>query len=99
MNSRVINTSVSHLQTVSGVTPAVKPSGEPALDELRKLTKHLTAIRLQVDQHFQGTKTSQEWHMIGIVIDRLLFGMYIVFIVVSFITILGIWVWSSSYVI
>ncbi|XP_070817546.1 5-hydroxytryptamine receptor 3A-like [Chaetodon trifascialis] len=97
MNSNIINTSVSHIHTISGGTRSVKPTAEPALDELKKLTKHLTAIRLQVDKHFQGSKTSQEWHMIGIVIDRLLFGLYLVFIIVSFITIVCIWIWSSSY--
>uniref|UniRef100_A0A3B5L3D2 5-hydroxytryptamine (serotonin) receptor 3A n=1 Tax=Xiphophorus couchianus TaxID=32473 RepID=A0A3B5L3D2_9TELE len=70
---------------------------EPALEELKKLTIHLTAIRLQVDKHFQGSKTAEEWQMIGIVIDRLLFYLYIVFIIASFITITGIWIWNNTY--
>lgn len=105
-----INTiSVGYPQSISGDTPEVKPSAvppapvappaspEPALDELRKLSRDLMAIRVQVDKHFQGSKTSQEWEMIGVVIDRLLFGLYIVFIIVSFITIVCIWMWSNSF--
>ncbi|XP_040896407.1 5-hydroxytryptamine receptor 3A-like [Toxotes jaculatrix] len=88
------------LQSISGGTTPEKPPPEPevALDELRKLSRDLTAIRLQMDKHLQGTKTSQEWQMIGIVIDRLLFGLYIIFISVSFITIVSIWIWNNSFV-
>uniref|UniRef100_A0A8D0DIA1 Neurotransmitter-gated ion-channel transmembrane domain-containing protein n=1 Tax=Sander lucioperca TaxID=283035 RepID=A0A8D0DIA1_SANLU len=75
-------------QTTVFLNPSLR---EPSLDELRKLSRDLLAIRLQVDKHFQGSKTSQEWQMIGIVIDRLLFGLYIVFIAVSFITIICLW--------
>uniref|UniRef100_A0A3B3VXG3 5-hydroxytryptamine receptor 3C-like n=1 Tax=Poecilia latipinna TaxID=48699 RepID=A0A3B3VXG3_9TELE len=80
------------------VTVCLNPSyKEPALEELKKLTRDLTAIRLQVDKHFQGSKTAEEWQMIGIVIDRLLFYLYIVFIIASFITITGIWIWNNTY--
>ncbi|XP_047229692.1 5-hydroxytryptamine receptor 3A-like [Girardinichthys multiradiatus] len=75
--------------------PAAPP--EPALEELRKLSRDLTAIRLQVDKHFQGSKTAEEWQMIGIVIDRLLFGLYILFILASFVTITGIWILNNMY--
>ncbi|XP_067454270.1 5-hydroxytryptamine receptor 3C-like [Thunnus thynnus] len=78
------------------VKPAPQPH-EPVVDELKKLSRNLTAIRLQVDKHFQGSKTSQEWYMIGIVIDRLLFGLYIIFILFSFITIICIWILSNSH--
>nr|XP_033477912.1 5-hydroxytryptamine receptor 3A-like [Epinephelus lanceolatus] len=70
---------------------------DPVLDELRKLSKDLLSIRLQMDKHFKGSSTSEEWQMVGIVIDRLLFGLYIIFIVVSFITIIAIWIWNNSY--
>uniref|UniRef100_A0A3B4XGH1 Neurotransmitter-gated ion-channel transmembrane domain-containing protein n=1 Tax=Seriola lalandi dorsalis TaxID=1841481 RepID=A0A3B4XGH1_SERLL len=81
---------------ISGDTPLDKPPPDMALDELRKLSRDLMSIRLQMDHHFQGTKTSQEWQMIGVVIDRLLFGLYIIFISVSFITIVSIWIWNHS---
>ncbi|XP_043985175.1 5-hydroxytryptamine receptor 3A-like isoform X1 [Gambusia affinis] len=79
----------------ASTSPAAPP--EPALEELKKLTRHLSAIRLQVDKHFQGSRTAEEWQMIGIVIDRLLFYLYIVFIIASFITITGIWIWNNTY--
>ncbi|XP_057696049.1 5-hydroxytryptamine receptor 3C-like [Corythoichthys intestinalis] len=67
------------------------------LDELRKLSKDLIAIRLHVDNHFKSTNTSQEWYMIGIVVDRLLFAKYVIFILTSFLTITFIWIWSDSF--
>uniref|UniRef100_A0A3Q3W5E6 5-hydroxytryptamine (serotonin) receptor 3A n=1 Tax=Mola mola TaxID=94237 RepID=A0A3Q3W5E6_MOLML len=70
---------------------------EPVLEELRRLSRDLMAIRHQMDKHFQGSKAAQEWEMIGILIDRLLFGFYIAFITVTFITIISIWIWNNSY--
>lgn len=67
---------------------------QPTLDELRRLGGDLQAIRLQVDQHLKGDHGSDEWIQVGYVIDRLLFGLYIAFICVSFITIICIWVTS-----
>ncbi|XP_034387350.1 5-hydroxytryptamine receptor 3A-like [Cyclopterus lumpus] len=89
MNTSTISS--RDLQSDSDAKPPVKPLLEPTLDELRKLSRDLTAIRLQMDTHFQGSKTKQEWQLVGIVIDRLLFFFYIVFISVSFITIICIW--------
>ncbi|XP_042340161.1 5-hydroxytryptamine receptor 3C-like [Plectropomus leopardus] len=86
------------LQSISGDTPQEKPPPEPALEELAKLGRDLTAIRLQMDKHFQGNITSEEWKMIGLVIDRLLFGLYIIFISTSFITILSLWYASYTYI-
>uniref|UniRef100_UPI0037E91D76 5-hydroxytryptamine receptor 3A-like n=1 Tax=Semicossyphus pulcher TaxID=241346 RepID=UPI0037E91D76 len=96
--------SASDLQRVSSDETPLKPPLSPsdpkahpdsALDELKKLSRDLVAIRLQIDDHFKGTNASQEWQMIGIVIDRLLFGLYIAFIIVSFITIICIWMWHN----
>ncbi|XP_049444584.1 5-hydroxytryptamine receptor 3A-like [Epinephelus fuscoguttatus] len=84
------------LQSVSGDTPHEKPPPDPALDELRKLSRDLMAIRLQVDKHAQGSNTTQEWQMIGLVIDRLLFGLYIAIISSLLIIIISIWVWSDA---
>ncbi|KAJ8418885.1 hypothetical protein AAFF_G00003840 [Aldrovandia affinis] len=61
------------------------------LEELRKLSRDLLAIRLKVDQRLKGNQNSEEWVQIGNVIDRLLFGLYLFFITVSFITIIIIW--------
>ncbi|KAM4629842.1 5-hydroxytryptamine receptor 3A-like [Polymixia lowei] len=76
--------------------PTQKPL-EPALEELRTISRDLQAIRLQMDQSYKGSQSSQEWHMVGIVIDRLLFGIYILFISASFITITCIWSLNNMY--
>lgn len=74
--------------------PSVRPHDNTMLTELKKLAKDLSAIRLQMDSHFQENKSSQEWKMISAVIDRLIFGLYIIFICVSVTTILIIWHFS-----
>nr|XP_046246932.1 5-hydroxytryptamine receptor 3A-like [Scatophagus argus] len=84
------------LQKIAGDTLPEKLPHEPTLDELRKLSRDLTAIRLQMDKHFEGNKNAQEWEMIGIVLDRLLFGLYSVFLSISFIAIICIWRRSNT---
>lgn len=88
--------SSSALQSLSADSaPEKKVCEDLLLDELRNLSRDLRAIRLQMDSHFRGSKKSQDWQMIGIVIDRLLFGLYIIFMVVTFITIICIWTWNN----
>ncbi|XP_029356840.1 5-hydroxytryptamine receptor 3A-like isoform X2 [Echeneis naucrates] len=65
--------------------------GAPELKELRRLSRDLQALRLELEQ-----QSSEEWIQVGLIIDRLLFGLYIVFISVSFVTIIIIWVWSHN---
>lgn len=74
--------------------PSVRPHDDTILTELKKLAKDLSAIRLQVESHFQESKSLQEWKMISTIIDRLIFGLYIIFICVSITTILIIWHFS-----
>ncbi|XP_029931655.1 5-hydroxytryptamine receptor 3A-like [Myripristis murdjan] len=69
---------------------------DKVLKELRRLGQHLEAIRLQVDSHVSGGHGSEEWIQVGFIIDRLLFGLYILFISLSFIAIIIIWVNSYS---
>lgn len=69
---------------------------DEALEELRSLGSDLQAIRLQVEQQVSKSQSSDEWLQVGLVIDRLLFVLYIIFLSVSFITIIGFWVQSSS---
>ncbi|XP_056270857.1 5-hydroxytryptamine receptor 3A-like [Pseudoliparis swirei] len=98
-NFSINSISAFHLQHASGDDSLAKPPmtpPEPALDELRKLSRDLSAIRLHIEKHDQGCKTMDEWRMIGKVLNRLLFGMYIVFITVSFITIICIWNLSKT---
>uniref|UniRef100_A0A8C4GIH2 Neurotransmitter-gated ion-channel transmembrane domain-containing protein n=1 Tax=Dicentrarchus labrax TaxID=13489 RepID=A0A8C4GIH2_DICLA len=77
-------------------TPPVPP--DSALHELKKLSRDLMAIRLQMDKQFQGSDTAQEWQMVGIIIDRLLFSLYIIVITVSFLTLISIWIWNHQYI-
>uniref|UniRef100_A0A3Q3QXC2 5-hydroxytryptamine receptor 3A-like n=1 Tax=Monopterus albus TaxID=43700 RepID=A0A3Q3QXC2_MONAL len=63
-----------------------------ALQELRSLGRDLQAIRLQVEQKTGENQSSEDWVQVGLVIDRLLFIFYILFISVSFFTIIVIWV-------
>lgn len=70
---------------------------DSVLEELRQLSRHLAAVRAQVDKHFQGSRWTKEWEMIGKVLDRFLFGLYIILITVTFVTIIAIWIWNNSY--
>ncbi|XP_054645680.1 5-hydroxytryptamine receptor 3A-like [Dunckerocampus dactyliophorus] len=97
-NNNISSSPVMSHDGVSDSTIEEKPAPDPQqhlVDELRKLSNNLTAIRLHVDNHFKGANTSQEWYMIGIVVDRLLFAIYIVFILASFLTIICIWTWGN----
>uniref|UniRef100_A0A3Q3AJM8 Neurotransmitter-gated ion-channel ligand-binding domain-containing protein n=1 Tax=Kryptolebias marmoratus TaxID=37003 RepID=A0A3Q3AJM8_KRYMA len=68
------------------------------LQELRSLSSVLRAIRSQMEQQQQQKEkqSSEDWIQVGFIIDRLLFGLYIVFISISFITIIIIWVNSYN---
>lgn len=96
MNASIASISVQNIS--DNATPEKPPAAppDPGLVELRKLSRDLTAIRRQVDQHSQGNSSSKDWLMVGVVIDRLLFCLYIVFISASFITIICIWAFNDS---
>uniref|UniRef100_A0A096M7M3 Uncharacterized protein n=1 Tax=Poecilia formosa TaxID=48698 RepID=A0A096M7M3_POEFO len=65
---------------------------DEALTELKSLSRVLQAVRCEVEQQQKGQQSSEEWIQVGFIIDRLLFGLYIVFISVSFITIIIVWI-------
>ncbi|KAM9848888.1 5-hydroxytryptamine receptor 3E-like [Aulostomus maculatus] len=67
-----------------------------ALQELRSLGQDLQVIRLQVEQYLNESQGSEEWSQVGFIIDRLLFCLYVLFISISFITIIIIWVNSYN---
>lgn len=69
---------------------------EQCLEEMKKMSKDLLAIRHQVEEHFSNDNSTDEWMMFGQVIDRVLFILYTVFIVVSLSTIMVLWVHSYS---
>ncbi|XP_052445255.1 5-hydroxytryptamine receptor 3A-like [Carassius gibelio] len=69
---------------------------EHCLDEMKKMSRDLLTIRHQVEEHFINGNRTDDWFMLGQVIDRVLFIMYSLFIVVSLSTIMVLWLYSYS---
>ncbi|XP_017268841.1 5-hydroxytryptamine receptor 3C [Kryptolebias marmoratus] len=69
---------------------------DKSVQVLRDLSGDLQAIHRQVILQLKGGPSSEDWIQVGLIIDRLLFILYIVFITVSFITIIIIWVNSYN---
>lgn len=94
-----MNLSTVSVLDVASEKPAaeeVKPAADSeAVEVLRSLGRDLLAIRLKVEQQLSVSRSSEEWMQVGFIIDRLLFALYIFFIIVSFVTI--IIVWLNSY--
>ncbi|XP_039454395.1 5-hydroxytryptamine receptor 3E-like [Oreochromis aureus] len=96
-NNTVIQNPVTKVTEESKTLEQKGPlSEDKTLPELRSLGRVLQAIRLQVEQHLSKSLSTEEWIQIGLIIDRLLFILYIIFITVSFITIIIIWVVSYN---
>uniref|UniRef100_A0A669C4B3 5-hydroxytryptamine receptor 3C n=1 Tax=Oreochromis niloticus TaxID=8128 RepID=A0A669C4B3_ORENI len=96
-NDTVIQNPVTQVTEESKTLEQKGPlSEDKALQELWSLGRVLQAIRLQVEQHLSKSLSTEEWIQIGLIIDRLLFILYIIFITVSFITIIIIWVVSYN---
>lgn len=93
-----IEMKVSSVVAEDSVAPKQKGlfDEDKALQELRSLGNDLQIIHHQLKKQLGGNLSSEEWIQVGFVIDRLLFGLYIVFISVSFITILIIWMNSND---
>uniref|UniRef100_A0A3Q1IG98 Neurotransmitter-gated ion-channel transmembrane domain-containing protein n=1 Tax=Anabas testudineus TaxID=64144 RepID=A0A3Q1IG98_ANATE len=93
-------TEVKLSSLVSGDGETSKQKGplneDEALEELRCLGRDLQAIRLQVEQQLSKSQGSDEWVQVGLVIDRLLFCLYTLFLLFSFITIIIFWVQSIN---
>uniref|UniRef100_A0A671QAH8 5-hydroxytryptamine (serotonin) receptor 3A n=1 Tax=Sinocyclocheilus anshuiensis TaxID=1608454 RepID=A0A671QAH8_9TELE len=70
---------------------------EQELKELRNIHKDVLTIRQQVDKHFSTDQNSEEWIHLGEVIDRFLFALYVIFLTVSFFTILIFWLYWYSF--
>uniref|UniRef100_A0A672QQ48 Neurotransmitter-gated ion-channel transmembrane domain-containing protein n=1 Tax=Sinocyclocheilus grahami TaxID=75366 RepID=A0A672QQ48_SINGR len=91
--------SCHHTTDTKSCDPAVEtPQREavhktPALVEMKKISHELLSIRQQIDKHLKTDESTEEWMHLGQVIDRLLFCLYIVFLSVSFITILVFWLY------
>ncbi|XP_073699885.1 5-hydroxytryptamine receptor 3A-like [Garra rufa] len=70
---------------------------EQELKELRVIHEDVLTIRQHVDKHFSTDQNSEEWIHLGEVIDRFLFALYVVFLTVSFFTILIFWLYWYSF--
>lgn len=77
------------LRNISG--DPIDPLLNPALAELKRLNGELTAICGHLDKHFKESRSSKEWKNIALVIDRLMFYLYLLFCLVSFTTISVVW--------
>ncbi len=88
---------VEHQTDTKRCDPAVKtPQREamhktPTFLELKKISHELLSIRQQIEKYLTTDESAEEWMHLGQVIDRLFFCLYIVFLSVSFITILVFW--------
>ncbi|XP_059923139.1 5-hydroxytryptamine receptor 3E [Gadus macrocephalus] len=76
--------------------PGGKHLVDTTLDALRTLGRDVQAIRRQVDRQQRGNHNSEEWTQVAGVIDRFLFWLYAVFIIVSFVGMICIWAFSYS---
>uniref|UniRef100_A0A3B3ZL48 Uncharacterized protein n=1 Tax=Periophthalmus magnuspinnatus TaxID=409849 RepID=A0A3B3ZL48_9GOBI len=66
-----------------------------SMEALQGLGRELHQIRQQVEQQRSGCETSEEWFQMGYITDRVIFVTYIIFISVSFITIVIMWAQGS----
>uniref|UniRef100_A0A8D0AX67 Neurotransmitter-gated ion-channel transmembrane domain-containing protein n=1 Tax=Sander lucioperca TaxID=283035 RepID=A0A8D0AX67_SANLU len=82
--------------TVSSKAQRSRQHSHPKSFCTRSLGRELQVIRLQVEQQLGKSQSSEEWIQVGFIIDRLLFSFYILFISVSFFTIIIIWVQSYN---
>ncbi|RXN13591.1 5-hydroxytryptamine receptor 3A-like protein [Labeo rohita] len=56
---------------------------DQCFDEMKKMSQDLLAIRHQVEEHLNNDNKTDDWMMFGQVIDRVLFIMYSLFIVIE----------------
>lgn len=63
--------------------------GVAVVDELKKVARDVLTIRLRLEEHLSPKEN--DWKLIADVIDRLLFRLYLLFVIVSYITILVLW--------
>lgn len=63
--------------------------GVAVVDELKKVARDVLTIRLRLEEHL--SLKENDWKLVADVIDRLLFRLYLLFVIVSYITILVLW--------
>ncbi|KAM3618980.1 uncharacterized protein V6R79_001225 [Siganus canaliculatus] len=97
-NPAIQETTVSSEMEKGSEAPEFKSllDDSEALQELRTLGRDLQDLHVQLEQQLGESQSSEEWIRVGRVVDRLMFGLYIVIISVSFITMVAIWIKSYS---
>nr|XP_021325143.1 5-hydroxytryptamine receptor 3A-like [Danio rerio] len=66
------------------------------LEEMKKISTDLLAIRHHIEEHFDNDSSSDEWMVFAQVLDRLFFMLYMIFVVVSLSTIMFLWLHSYN---
>lgn len=74
----------------------VDPLLNPARAEMKRLTRELKVIGSHLDKRFKDSRSAQEWKRIALVIDHLMFYLYIFFCIVAFTTMGVVWYQSIS---
>ncbi|XP_076131736.1 5-hydroxytryptamine receptor 3A-like [Alosa pseudoharengus] len=71
---------------------------DASLLELKRLRDDLRAIQRQLEIPDTANQTEEDWFYIGLVIDRIVFWVYIIFLLLSIIALVVIWItWYSGY--
>ncbi|XP_065115790.1 5-hydroxytryptamine receptor 3E-like [Paramisgurnus dabryanus] len=70
---------------------------EEELTELSVIHENVLTIRQHVDKHLSSDQKTNEWIHLGEVIDRFIFILYVIFLSVSFGTILIFWLYWYSF--
>ncbi|KAG9266893.1 hypothetical protein AMEX_G19558 [Astyanax mexicanus] len=88
----------SETESESSVSKRSEHWGDQELmQELRKISRDLSCIRQKVEEHQRTDEWVEEWIHLGLVLDRLYFILYMIFITVSFVFILIQWLtWYSN---
>ncbi|CAL8272304.1 unnamed protein product [Arctogadus glacialis] len=68
-----------------------KSAQDPVMEELRKLSQDLRSISRLVERHFKEPQTLCDWTFIGIVLDRFLFLIYVLFLFSTLVAIIVMW--------
>ncbi|CAL8393535.1 unnamed protein product [Boreogadus saida] len=68
-----------------------KSARDPVMEELRKLSQDLRSVSRLVERHFKEPQTLCDWTFIGIVLDRFLFLIYVLFLFSTLVAISVLW--------
>ena len=68
-----------------------KSAHDSVMEELKKLSQDLRSISLLVERHFKEPQTPCDWKYIGIVLDRCLFLVYVLFMIATLVAIGVLW--------